>query len=98
MRYRAGLLDGLVEAGLGPTFEERIATNRDVTTAVRMCVDAVELGMRFSGGSGLFDKHTIQQAWRDVHGVAAHMGYNTDTVYGNWGRQILDLPLPPGFS
>jgi 3-hydroxy-9,10-secoandrosta-1,3,5(10)-triene-9,17-dione monooxygenase len=98
MRYRAGLLDGLVEAGLGPTFEERIATNRDVTTAVRMCVDAVERAMRFSGGSGLFEHHTIQQAWRDVHGVAAHMGYNTDTVYGNWGRHVLGLPLPPGFS
>jgi 3-hydroxy-9,10-secoandrosta-1,3,5(10)-triene-9,17-dione monooxygenase len=98
MIYRAGLLDALIDEGVGPTLEQRLATNRDVTTAVRMCVDAVELGMRFSGGSGLFDKHTIQQAWRDVHGVAAHMGYNTDTVYGNWGRQILDLPLPPGFS
>jgi 3-hydroxy-9,10-secoandrosta-1,3,5(10)-triene-9,17-dione monooxygenase len=98
MMYRAGLLDALIDEGVGPTLEQRLATNRDVTTAVRMCVDAVELAMRFSGGSGLFDKHTIQQAWRDVHGVAAHMGYNTDTVYGNWGRQVLDLPLPPGFS
>jgi 3-hydroxy-9,10-secoandrosta-1,3,5(10)-triene-9,17-dione monooxygenase len=98
MMYRAGLLDALIDEGVGPTLEQRLATNRDVTTAVRMCVDAVERAMRFSGGSGLFDKHTIQQAWRDVHGVAAHMGYNTDTVYGNWGRQMLDLPLPPGFS
>lgn len=96
--HRAGLLDELVEAGVGPTLEQRIATNRDVTTAVRMCVDSVERAMRFSGGSGLFDHHTVQQAWRDVHGVAAHMGYNTDTVYGNWGRLTLGLPLPPGFS
>jgi 3-hydroxy-9,10-secoandrosta-1,3,5(10)-triene-9,17-dione monooxygenase len=98
MLHRAGLLDDLVEAGLGPTLEQRIATNRDVTTAVRMCVDAVERAMRFSGGSGLFEQHTVQQAWRDVHGVAAHMGYNTDTVYGNWGRHVLGLPLLPGFS
>jgi 3-hydroxy-9,10-secoandrosta-1,3,5(10)-triene-9,17-dione monooxygenase len=98
MMHRAGLLDKLIEAGVGPTLEQRLATNRDITTAVRMCVDAVERAMRFSGGSGLFDQHTIQQAWRDVHGVAAHMGYNTDTVYGNWGRQVLGLPLPPGFS
>jgi 3-hydroxy-9,10-secoandrosta-1,3,5(10)-triene-9,17-dione monooxygenase len=98
MMYRAGLLDALIDEGVGPTLEQRLATNRDVTTAVRMCVDAVERAMRFSGGSGLFDQHTIQQAWRDVHGVAAHMGYNTDTVYGNWGRQVLGLPLPPGFS
>jgi hypothetical protein len=85
MLHRAGQLDELLAAGLGPTLEQRLATNRDVTTTVRMCVDAVELAMRFSGGSGLFDHHPIQQAWRDVHGVAAHMGYNTDTVYGNWG-------------
>jgi 3-hydroxy-9,10-secoandrosta-1,3,5(10)-triene-9,17-dione monooxygenase len=98
MMHRAGLLDELIDEGVGPTLEQRLATNRDVTTAVRMCVDAVERAMRFSGGSGLFDQHTIQQAWRDVHGVAAHMGYNTDTVYGNWGRQVLGLPLPPGFS
>lgn len=98
MLHRADFLDGLVEAGLGPTFEQRIATNRDMTTAVRMCVDAVEHAMRFSGGSGLFEQHTVQQAWRDVHGVAAHMGYNTDTVYGNWGRHTLGLPLPPGFT
>ena len=98
MLHRAGLLDELVDAGLGPTLEQRLASNRDVTTAVRLCVDAVERAMRFSGGSGLFEQHTVQQAWRDVHGVAAHMGYNTDTVYGNWGRQVLGLPLPPGFS
>lgn len=96
--YRAGLLDELGAQGLAPTLEQRLATNRDITSAVRMCVDAVELAMRFSGGSGLFDKHSVQQAWRDVHGVAAHMGYNTDTVYGNWGRHLLGLPLPPGFS
>lgn len=98
MLHRAELLDDLVEAGLGPTFEQRIATNRDMTTAVRLCVDAVEQAMRFSGGSGLFEQHTVQQAWRDVHGVAAHMGYNTDAVYGNWGRHVLGLPLPPGFT
>jgi 3-hydroxy-9,10-secoandrosta-1,3,5(10)-triene-9,17-dione monooxygenase len=98
MMHRAGLLDDLIDMGVGPTLEQRLATNRDVTTAVRMCVDAAERAMRFSGGSGLFEQHTIQQAWRDVHGVAAHMGYNTDTVYGNWGRQVLGLPLPPGFS
>jgi len=98
MAYGAGLLDELVAQGVGPTLEQRLASNRDVTTAVRMCVDAVDLAMRFSGGSGLFEHHLVQQAWRDVHGVAAHMGYNTDTVYGNWGRVVLGLPLPPGFS
>lgn len=98
MRYRARSLDETLAAGRVPSVAEAIASNRDATTAVRMCVDVVERCMRFSGGSGLFESHTVQQGWRDVHGVAAHMGYNTDTVYGNWGRQLLGLPLPPGFA
>ena len=98
MRYRTRFLDEVLAGGQVPTFDQALASNRDATSAVRICVDAVELCMRFSGGSGLFESHTVQQGWRDVHGVAAHMGYNTDTVYGNWGRHILGLALPPGFA
>ena len=32
----------------------------------------------------------------DAHGVAAHMGYNTDAIFGMWGKSTLGLPLPPG--
>jgi 3-hydroxy-9,10-secoandrosta-1,3,5(10)-triene-9,17-dione monooxygenase len=97
MRHRTRLLDGLLAEGHVPTLDDALASSRDATTAVRLCVDVVERCMRFSGGSALFEHHTVQQGWRDVHGVAAHMGYNTDTIYGNWGRQLLGLTLPPGF-
>ena len=97
MCHRADLLDDLADTGIAPTHDQQLATNRDMTAAVRLCVDAVELAMRFSGGSGLYESHTVQQVWRDVHGVAAHMGYNTDTIYGNWGRHILGMPPSAGF-
>jgi 3-hydroxy-9,10-secoandrosta-1,3,5(10)-triene-9,17-dione monooxygenase len=43
----------------------------------------------------LFESHPIQQGWRDVHGVAAHMGFNTDMAYGGWGHHLLGIPMPP---
>jgi 3-hydroxy-9,10-secoandrosta-1,3,5(10)-triene-9,17-dione monooxygenase len=53
--------------------------------------------MRSSGGSGLFEFHPVQQGWRDVHGVAAHYGLNSDVVFGAYGQYALGLPLPPSF-
>ena len=79
------------------TREETLASARDATSAVRLCVDAVDECMRFSGAAGLALSNAVQSGWRDVHGVAAHMGYNTDSIFGTWGRIMLDLPLPPGF-
>ena len=60
MMHRAGLLDALIDEGVGPTLEQRLATNRDVTTAVRMCVDAVERAMSRDIDARL----TCRRRWR----------------------------------
>jgi 3-hydroxy-9,10-secoandrosta-1,3,5(10)-triene-9,17-dione monooxygenase len=73
----------------------RIRAGRDATVGVRLCVEVVETCMQFAGGHGLFESHPIQQGWRDVHGVAAHMGFNTDMAYGGWGHHLLGIPMPP---
>jgi 3-hydroxy-9,10-secoandrosta-1,3,5(10)-triene-9,17-dione monooxygenase len=97
MRYRTEWIDGRLEQGQMLTREETLASACDATSAVRLCVDAVDGCMRFSGAAGLALSNPVQSGWRDVHGVAAHMGYNTDAIFGSWGRIMLDLPLPPGF-
>jgi 3-hydroxy-9,10-secoandrosta-1,3,5(10)-triene-9,17-dione monooxygenase len=97
MRHRSGWIDGRLEQGQMLTREESLACACDATSAVRLCVDAVDGCMRFSGAAGLALSNPVQSGWRDVHGVAAHMGYNTDAIFGSWGRIMLDLPLPPGF-
>jgi 3-hydroxy-9,10-secoandrosta-1,3,5(10)-triene-9,17-dione monooxygenase len=97
MRYRTEWIDGRLEEGQMLTREESLACACDATSAVRLCVDAVDGCMRFSGAAGLALSNPVQSGWRDVHGVAAHMGYNTDAIFGSWGRIMLDLPLPPGF-
>ena len=51
--------------------------------------------MQFSGGTGLFDHHPVQQGWRDVHGVAAHVGFGVDNAYGTYGNLLIGLPVMP---
>jgi 3-hydroxy-9,10-secoandrosta-1,3,5(10)-triene-9,17-dione monooxygenase len=75
--------------------ELRVRSGRNATYAVRLCVDVVEECMQSSGGTGLFENHPVQRGWRDVHGVAAHVGFNPDTAYGTYGHVLLDLPVPP---
>jgi 3-hydroxy-9,10-secoandrosta-1,3,5(10)-triene-9,17-dione monooxygenase len=80
----------------GPLDQElRVRSGRNATYAVRMCVDVVERCMQFSGGTGLFESHPVQQGWRDVHGVAAHVGFGIDNAYGTYGNILLGLPVPP---
>lgn len=80
----------------GPLDQElRVRSGRNATYAVRLCVDVVERCMQFSGGTGLFEHHPVQQGWRDVHGVAAHVGFGVDNAYGTYGNLLLGLPVMP---
>ena len=73
-----------------------LAVGRDCTFAVKLCADAVDETMRRSGGSALFEGHQANKFWRDVRGLSAHQGFNTDTAYGNWGRLVMGLPPMAG--
>lgn len=80
----------------GPLDQElRVRAGRNATYAVRLCVDVVERCMQFSGGNGLFESHPVQRGWRDVHAVAAHVGFGVDNAYGTYGHLLMDLPVPP---
>jgi 3-hydroxy-9,10-secoandrosta-1,3,5(10)-triene-9,17-dione monooxygenase len=73
-----------------------MALGRDCTFAVKLCADVVDETMRRSGGSALYEGHQANKWWRDVRGLAAHQGFNTDTAYGNWGRLMMGLPPSAG--
>lgn len=96
MCHRAREVDAILTEGRVPTKAELLASKRDNAAGVRLCVDAVDLSMRVSGAGGLFTHHSVQQCWRDVHGVAAHRAFNPDMNHGGWGRHLLGLPQPPG--
>ena len=73
-----------------------LAVGRDSTFAVKLCTDVVDETMRRSGGSALFEGHQANKSWRDVRGLAAHQGFNTDTAFGNWGRLVMGMPPAAG--
>jgi 3-hydroxy-9,10-secoandrosta-1,3,5(10)-triene-9,17-dione monooxygenase len=94
MTQTARAIDEAARQGELP-LELRVRAGRNATYAVRACVEVAETCMQFSGGRGLFESHPVQRGWRDVHGVAAHYGFTTDTAYGSYGHVLLGLPLMP---
>lgn len=72
------------------------AFGRDCTFAVRLCADAVDETMRYSGASAIFEGHHANKWWRDVRALSAHQGFNTDMAYGNWGRFVMGMPPSSG--
>jgi 3-hydroxy-9,10-secoandrosta-1,3,5(10)-triene-9,17-dione monooxygenase len=89
-------IDDVLAGGARVDGDLRGRSGRDATFVVRECIDAVEQLMQYSGGNGLFETHPVQRAWRDVHGVGAHVGFNPDTTYQAFGRAALGLPPAPG--
>lgn len=85
--------EAILQGPLEP--ELRVRAGRNATYAVRQCVEVVERCMQFSGGNGLFETHPVQRGWRDVHGVAAHVGFGIDSAYGTYGNLLLGVPVPP---
>jgi alkylation response protein AidB-like acyl-CoA dehydrogenase len=79
-----------------PDPSSAFAFGRDCTFAVRLCADAVDETMRYSGASAIFEGHQANKWWRDVRALSAHQGFNTDMAYGNWGRFVMGMPPAPG--
>jgi 3-hydroxy-9,10-secoandrosta-1,3,5(10)-triene-9,17-dione monooxygenase len=89
-------IDRVISGGGRVDPDLRARSGRDSTFAVRSCIEVVEELMQFSGGNGLFETHPVQKAWRDVHGVGAHVTFNPDASYAGFGRFALGLPPAPG--
>jgi len=79
-----------------PDPSSALAFGRDCTFAVRLCADAVDETMRYSGASAIFEGHQANKWWRDVRALSAHQGFNTDMAYGNWGRFVMGMPPAAG--
>lgn len=44
-----------------------------------------------SGGSGIYDGHALQRAWRDVNGAAQHFAFTWDSAMARYGRASCGL-------
>ncbi len=78
--------------GIAITLDQRLRNRRDQAFAVKLCAEAIDTLYAAVGGGGLYLSNGIQQAWRDVNGVAKHISLNWDAVGTMYGQHVLGLP------
>ena len=74
------------------TVEERARNKGDLSFAVKMARQAVDLLYESVGGAGLSNDSKTQRYWRDVHGASKHISMNWDMCSTLYGRVLLGLP------
>ena len=81
----------IAEAGEVPDILTKVRWRRDGAFSTELCVRAVDVLFKASGGSGLYDSNPIQRAFRDVHAAAAHISMIWDAQATTYGRVVLGL-------
>jgi 3-hydroxy-9,10-secoandrosta-1,3,5(10)-triene-9,17-dione monooxygenase len=72
-------------------FDRRSKARADCAFAVRLCLEAVELLIYASGGSGLAENNEVQMAARDIRAINMHGLLNWSTNAETYGRTVLGL-------
>jgi 3-hydroxy-9,10-secoandrosta-1,3,5(10)-triene-9,17-dione monooxygenase len=83
----ADLVEGKVFTG-----KEALRLRRDSAFCVKLCVQAIDILFALGGGSALYQSNSLQRAWRDIHGGAAHIVFQWDIHGIAYGRVHLGLP------
>ena len=79
----------LAEDGRVPDMLSKVRYRRDGAFTVGLCARAVDLLYEAGGGSAIYLRNRLQRAFRDIHAVRAHIGFNTDTAGSAYGRVAL---------
>ncbi|NBP73913.1 MAG: flavin-dependent monooxygenase [Alphaproteobacteria bacterium] len=74
------------------TVEERARNKGDLSFAVKLARQAVDLLYESVGGAGLSNDSKTQRYWRDVHSASKHISMNWDMCSTLYGRVLLGLP------
>jgi 3-hydroxy-9,10-secoandrosta-1,3,5(10)-triene-9,17-dione monooxygenase len=93
-RNESELLD-VVAAGRTPPLDQQHACRLDLSHAMELCLDAVELLFRAGGGTSLVDGNPLQRFWRDVHAAAAHRSFDIEATAAGIGRITLGFDPKP---
>jgi 3-hydroxy-9,10-secoandrosta-1,3,5(10)-triene-9,17-dione monooxygenase len=84
-------IEAAARAGATMAFAKRARVRMDCAWAVRLCVEALEILMLASGGSGISESNPVQRAWRDLHAINMHGLLNLETNQEMYGRVLLGL-------
>lgn len=83
----------LARRGEVPPIELKVALRRDGAYAARLCTHAVDLLFEASGGDGLYDRRSIQRAFRDVHAANSHNALTWDVAAALYGKVALGIRI-----
>lgn len=83
----------MAAAGQAPDALAKARYRRDGAFSVGLCVRAVDLLFKLSGGGGIYTRNPMQRIFRDTHAVASHIAFNFDAVGATYARAALGLPL-----
>jgi 3-hydroxy-9,10-secoandrosta-1,3,5(10)-triene-9,17-dione monooxygenase len=81
-----------VLAGEAPSIEFRARSRRDQGYCVRLAKAAVGLLIDASGGRGLYERHHVQRAFRDLQAISGHVVAGWDQAAYSYGQVALGGP------
>lgn len=72
-----------------PDLERKLRAKRNVSYAVSLCTEAIDLLTALGGAHGIYDSNPLQRVFRDNRAGATHIQFNQDMNYSTWGLAAL---------
>lgn len=80
---------GCAERDEVPDLERKLRAKRDVSYAVSLCSEAIDILAALGGAHGIYDSSPMQRVFRDNRAGATHIQFNQDMNYSTWGLVAL---------
>ncbi|KHK92925.1 acyl-CoA dehydrogenase family protein [Novosphingobium malaysiense] len=77
------------EANQVPDLERKLRAKRNVSYAVSLCTEAIDLLAALGGAHGIYDSNPLQRVFRDNRAGATHIQFNQDMNFSTWGLLAL---------
>jgi 3-hydroxy-9,10-secoandrosta-1,3,5(10)-triene-9,17-dione monooxygenase len=72
-----------------PDLERKLRAKRNVSYAVSLCTEAIDVLTALGGAHGIYDSNPLQRVFRDNRAGATHIQFNQDMNYSTWGLAAL---------
>lgn len=86
----------MVNAGIEPPMDRKMAWKRNCAFEGQLCVRAIDTLMVASGAQGLSLNGRMQRYFRDIHAATAHIALTWDVQGTAYGQHAFGLPPQPG--
>lgn len=77
------------DRGEVPDLERKLRAKRDVSYAVSLCTEAIDILSALGGSQAIYNGNPLQRIVRDNRSGATHIQFNEDMNFSNWGLVAL---------